>query len=284
MGADGKPVKPPAETGAGDSTKGSRLGEVADPGPDSNASTGIPGSANKDKVTFGYITGLQGTADRYLSTGEGRYVAGNRETIVYEAQKYLGDLRAKAKAPNATKADKNAYNDFVSALKNYTGSDFKTTSGEDAAWSTVLKDAAGNNVNAMDLLRSSMAGVSADTSGGTRSGSYAGPTSYRTMQAESDIKATANALAIELIGRPVTDQELNKLVQRMRSAEMQQPEIRTSTTGSATTMQGLTAQGREDILREVISQNPEYEKFQIDTTVLDAMTNFIDKKKQVSGG
>jgi len=125
---------------------------------------------------------------------------------------------------------------------------------------------------------------SSDGGGDGKKGRYTGPVESRTIQAESDIRATANALAIELIGRPVSDKELNKLVERMRSAEMQQPNITTSTTGSTTTTQGLTAQGREDILREVIAKNPEYEKFQVDTTVLDAMTNFIDKKKQVSGG
>lgn len=278
--------KPEPEVSAGDSTKGSRLGIVEDPGSDATGSTGIPGSANKDKVTFGYITGLQGTADRYEKTGSGRYeTSQDVKTIVYQAQKYLGDLRAKAKAPNATQADKNAYNNVVAALKNYSGSDFKTTSGEDREWTNLLKDAAGNNVNAMDLLRNALSsGDAGNETGSTRSGSYTGPTESRTIQAESDIRATANALAIELIGRPVSDKELNKLVERMRSAEMQQPNITTSTTGSTTTTQGLTAQGREDILREVIAKNPEYEKFQVDTTVLDAMTNFIDKKKQVSGG
>lgn len=124
------------------------------------------------------------------------------------------------------------------------------------------------------------------TGGGTSGGSgrYTGPTESRTIMAESDIRATANALAIELIGRPVSDKELNRLTERMRKAEQQQPTVTTSTTGSSTTKQGLTAQGREDILREVIAENPEYEQFQVDTTVLDAMTDFINKKKQVSGG
>jgi hypothetical protein len=121
------------------------------------------------------------------------------------------------------------------------------------------------------------------TSGGG-SGRYTGPTESRTIMAESDIRATANALAIELIGRPVSDKELNRLTEQMRKAEQQQPTVTTSTTGATTTTHGLTAQGREDILREVIAENPEYEKFQVDTTVLDAMTEFINKKKQVSGG
>jgi transglutaminase/protease-like cytokinesis protein 3 len=70
----------------------------------------------------------------------------------------------------------------------------------------------------------------------------------------------------------------------MRTAEIEQPQITTSTTGSSVTQQGLTSQGREDILRDLISKNPEYQDFQVDTTVLDAMTGFINEKKQVSGG
>jgi transglutaminase/protease-like cytokinesis protein 3 len=104
------------------------------------------------------------------------------------------------------------------------------------------------------------------------------------MMAESDIRATANALAIELIGRPVDDKELDKITKRMRGAEIAQPQITTSTTGSSVTQQGLTSQGREDILRDLISKNPEYQDFQVDTTVLDAMTGFINEKKRVSGG
>lgn len=122
------------------------------------------------------------------------------------------------------------------------------------------------------------------TNGGGGSGAYTGPKESRTVMAESDIRATANALAIELIGRPVSDKELNKLTERMRKAEQQQPTVTTSSVGATTTQQGLTTRGREDILREVIAENPEYEQFQVDTTVLDAMTNFIEKKKQVSGG
>jgi len=191
-----------------------------------------------------------------------------------EASTYLNELRGKGGAE---------YNNFVKQLKQYTGSKFTSASGAETAWKTVLDDAEASGVNVFELLQRGPSAAGKDESDGKK-GRYTGPVESRTIQAESDIKATANALAIELIGRPVSDKELNKLVERMRSAEMQQPNITTSATGSTTTTQGLTAQGREDILREVIAKNPEYEKFQVDTTVLDAMTNFIDKKKQVSGG
>ena len=204
-----------------------------------------------------------------------------------EAMEYLNELRGKANAPRASKEDKNRYSNFVSDLRRYTGSELGTEGGVEAAWKLVLEDADLSNVPAFDLLTSgpSKAGQPSGSaaSGGGRGG-YSGPTTSRTMMAESDIRATANALAIELIGRPVDDKELDKITRRMRMAEVQQPQITTSTTGSSVTQQGLTAQGREDILRDLISKNPEYQDFQVDTTVLDAMTGFINEKKQVSGG
>jgi hypothetical protein len=127
-------------------------------------------------------------------------------------------------------------------------------------------------------------GASVGGRGSGGRGGYSGPTVSRTMQAESDIKATANALAIELIGRPVNDKELEKITRRMRMAEVQQPQITTSTTGSSVTQQGLTPQGREDILRDVISKNPEFVDYQLDTTVMDLMLEDIDTGKQVARG
>lgn len=115
-------------------------------------------------------------------------------------------------------------------------------------------------------------------------GRYKGPQRTITEMAESDIQKLANTIALDLIGRPVDQKEMDRIVRRMRRAEQEQPTVTTSVPGRTVTQQGLTAQGREDILREVISQNPEYERFQVDTTVLDSMLDFVNKKKQVSGG
>ena len=117
-----------------------------------------------------------------------------------------------------------------------------------------------------------------------RGGAYKGPVSSYTEMAESDVRATANDVAIELLGRPLDQDEFNRVLRKTRKAEQAQPNVTTKSTGQTMTQQGLTAQGREDILREVISKNPGYEQFQVETTVLDAMLNFVNKKKQVSGG
>lgn len=119
---------------------------------------------------------------------------------------------------------------------------------------------------------------------GGRGGAYRGPVAQYTEMAESDVRATANEVAIELLGRPLDQDEFNRVLRKTRKAEQAQPTVTTRSTGKTVTQQGLTAQGRDDILREVISKNPEYEQFQVETTVLDAMLNFVNKKRQVSGG
>jgi len=136
--------------------------------------------------------------------------------------------------------------------------------------------------NYINNMAETAGGSGSGGSGGT--GRYSGPVESRTVMAESDIKATANALAIELIGRAITDEELNKITRRMRTAEQQQPQVTTGGVGSTTTVQGLTSQGREDILREVISENPEFVDYQLDTTVMDLMLEDIDLGKRVARG
>jgi hypothetical protein len=117
-----------------------------------------------------------------------------------------------------------------------------------------------------------------------RGGAYKGPVSTYTEMAESDVRATANDVAIELLGRPLDQDEFDRVLRKTRRAEQAQPTVTTRSTGKTVTQQGLTAQGRDDILREVISKNPEYEQFQVETTVLDAMLKFVNKKRQISDG
>jgi len=112
-------------------------------------------------------------------------------------------------------------------------------------------------------------------------GAYTGPRASITVQAESDIRATANALALEMIGRPLNDKEIERVTKRMRKAEQEQPQVTTGNVARTVTTQGLTAQGREDVLRDVIAKRPEFEQYQLDTTVMDAMNAYVQEKRQV---
>jgi len=139
------------------------------------------------------------------------------------------------------------------------------------------------NEMASNVTASGGAGGTGGRSGG-RAAAYTGPVESITKMAESDIRATADAVAIEILGRGATDEEIKKITQRMRKAETQQPQVTTQQgPGRSTTEQGLTAQGRDDILRDVLSKNPDFEQYQLDTTVMDAMVRFVNKKKAIAG-
>ena len=108
-------------------------------------------------------------------------------------------------------------------------------------------------------------------SGGSRGGrgGYSGPTASVTIAAESDVRATADAIAMEMIGRGINDEEYQRILKRTRSAEQTQPQVTTSGTGYSATQQGLTAEGRKDIVQNILAKKPEYEEFQKSTTLMD---------------
>ena len=236
-------------------------------------------NTNDSAVPWNYELEFVGSADRpigYRPTGD----LTNRP--FYRAVTWPNYLRGLMNNPLASDADRARYDQFVGALRRYTGSKLGTDSTVDAAWRSVLKDAQEANVPALQLLQSEMAGAgTAAASGSSGSGAYTGPRESVTIQAESDITATANALAMEMIGRTLNQKELDRVTKRIRTAEQEQPQVTTGGVQRTETTQGLTAQGREDILREVIAQRPEFEQYQLDTTVMDAMDNFIQEKRAV---
>lgn len=130
--------------------------------------------------------------------------------------------------------------------------------------------------------------VSADVSGESKSrgGSrgYSGPVAQTTFMDERDVDRTANALALTLIGRPLSAKEMSKVTERLRAEERANPTVTTPGVGSSVTQSGLSAEGRADVLREVIAENPEYQQFQVDTTVLDTMLSELNKREQMVNG
>lgn len=125
---------------------------------------------------------------------------------------------------------------------------------------------------------------SGGSTGSRGSGGYSGPVSTTTFMDDRDVDRTANALALELIGRPLSQKELAKVTKRLRSEESANPTITTPSVGSSVTQSGLSAEGRADVLREVIAENPEYQQFQVDTTVLDTMLSELNKREQMVNG
>ncbi len=273
--------RPKPETGGGDSTGGNRLPIVVDPGSD-EYNTGIPGAANKDAVKFGYFTGLQGTADRYEATGSGRYQTDRDvNTIVFEAQKYLGNLRAQARVPNASAADKKAYKDFVAALRRYKGGDpFETTSGEDTAWATVLKDAADTGVNAVDLL---WGGNGSGGGGGSNGGSGGGGGPFTNVTTalsnRQDTESYLNAALGEFLGREATDKEIARFQKALNKQETRNPTIdKGVSSGSGTTATRINGfSGQAQMAKEFAQSRTDYAETTAATTLMDIMESAISE-------
>lgn len=121
--------------------------------------------------------------------------------------------------------------------------------------------------------------------GGGGRGGYSGPVSQISLMDERDVDRTANALALELIGRPLSQQELAKVTKRLRKEEYANPTVTTPQgPGGSVTQSGLSAEGRADVLREVISKNPDYQQFQVDHTVLDTMLATLNKREAMVNG
>ena len=256
-------------------------------GDDGEAIPSVPWNVNTKPVVLGKLTAA--TADRLSVNPQGAptqpYIRTMYDLTRGDASGWLTQLRA---------TDRTSYSNLMDMLRatEYLGPRAKSPASELDAFKKAANEASARyltgeteNVDVIEYIYSQLGqgGAGGDGTGGGRGG-YKGPVASRTMQAESDIKATANALAIELIGRPVDDKELDRIVKRMRGAEMAQPQVTTSVPGSSVTKQGLTPQGREDILREVISKNPEFIDYQLDTTVMDLMLEDIDTGKQVARG
>lgn len=111
-------------------------------------------------------------------------------------------------------------------------------------------------------------------------GRYRGPVATRTVAAETDVRATADAVALEMLGRGITDDEFERILNRTRKAEMAEPQITTSGTGYSTTEQGLTAQGRQDIVTNILSKKPEYQEFQKATTLMSWFDEALNRRMQ----
>ena len=140
-------------------------------------------------------------------------------------------------------------------------------------------------INSVASSISAGEGAAAGGRAGGRGGAYTGPVRSVAVQAETDIVASARAAAEELLGRMPTQQELDRILKRTRSAEQAQPTVQTRQgPGQITTAEGLTKEGRDNILRQVLMQSPDYQDYQIDSTVMDMMLTNLRRGQEVARG
>lgn len=202
------------------------------------------------------------TADR-LERGTTGVPTEEVTTTVYAAKGYVNQLRGR---------DPNAYENLVNDLRVYTGSELGTVGAVEDAWSTVLKDAKLAGRNAMDLLKTGPEGDGRVLDTG------AGPRATVTMASERDLRTTADAVASTVLGRAVTDDEFQRVLEQVRSAERAEPTITTSRVGSTVTQSGLTAEGRQNIITEALMQGPEAEDFGKATKMMDLFYSALEAR------
>jgi hypothetical protein len=147
------------------------------------------------------------------------------------------------------------------------------------------------NVDFLDYLFSRAgSGDATDPTGGSRRGSgraaaYDGPMESVQVAAETDIVAMAQEAAQELLGRAPTQAELDRILKRTRKAEQAQPTVQTRQgPGRVTTQEGLTKEGRDAILKQVLMSSPDYAGYQIDSTMMDMFANILRKGQAVARG
>jgi hypothetical protein len=184
------------------------------------------------------------------------------------------------------------YNRIVAELRRtgLLGPRANSESSIDEAYKNLLEAAAGSYAEGMpvtpQMARNILAGGSAAgggaAAGGTGGGrgGYAGPSRSVVVAAESDIRATADAVAMEMLGRGVTDEEFQRIVRRTRKAERAQPQVTTSGPGMSVTEQGLTAEGRQDIVQNILAKKPEYAEFQKATTLMSWFDRALSERMQ----
>jgi hypothetical protein len=120
-----------------------------------------------------------------------------------------------------------------------------------------------------------------------RGGAYTGPvtTTSVSITDENTAEALLDRYARDLLGRGLTKQETEKYIRQFNRAEAEAPQVSVSAgTGATRSSTTTTATSKEELLREVISKNPDYAKFQVDTTIMDLLMDDIRKGKEVIDG
>jgi hypothetical protein len=105
---------------------------------------------------------------------------------------------------------------------------------------------------------------------GGRAGVASGPRETVTLASEPDLRSTADAIGAEVLGRGVTEEEFQRILKRVRSAERSQPTVTTRMGGQTVTESGITAEGRKDLITDMLMQGPEAKEFTQATTMMDA--------------
>lgn len=231
--------------------------------PETTTQSTTTGNIDTTPVPFGYDVGRYGS----FPVREDKIVPLN------EAMDYLNKIRGEGAKGGEQ------YKNFVRDLQQYNNSESTSDTGIERMWRNVLKDAAESGVNAFDLLqRGSLLGDQAG--GGRGGGGYAGPTATTTLMNERDLRATADTVASTVLGRGISDEEFKKILKQVRTAERAEPTVTTPGVGTSVTQSGLSAQGRQDVIREALMKGPEAEDYGKATKMMDLFYQTLEARPE----
>lgn len=194
--------------------------------------------------------------------------------------------------PNRLRAEEGGtggrrYQELVQGLEGYFDQDFSSYTSIDTAWNRVVEDAKGGNRVAMDLV--AMGRVQGQdqgqtTGGGGGGGAYTGPRYSVTEANEEDLYTMAQSLAMEMIGRPINGEQFDRVLKRVRNAERENPTVSRTVGNRTTTETGITNEGRQSVMAELLQENPDWRRHQMSQGVLDALTRNIQEAKRLDSG
>lgn len=193
---------------------------------------------------------------------------------IAEAKNYINEVRAKGGGVE----NNPEYANLVAGVEGYFGVKIESYTSIDAAFNRIVDDVAadgGSIMGALDQGRKfrMMPGFGGGDGGG-------GGTRYSYTEAnDADVRVLANGLAEEMIGRRITEKEFDKLLKRVRKEEGESPTISRSSGKTTRTETGITNSEREEVLAEVLRENPEWKKYQMDTASLDYTRDFIREQR-----
>lgn len=119
-------------------------------------------------------------------------------------------------------------------------------------------------------------------------GRYRGPVTTTTVSLTDEVTAEAllDTMARDLLGRGLSQKETQKYLKQFRQAEEAAPAVSTTTpSGDAyRTTVSESAADKGELLRKIIAKNPDYAKYQVDTTIMDMLMTDIKKGQEVIYG
>lgn len=118
-------------------------------------------------------------------------------------------------------------------------------------------------------------------SGGSGSGGVSRSIEYSNP---ADMRLLADALAEEMIGRSVTEDEFALMMKRLRREESDSPQVSTRSGNTTVTKAGISQAERQEVLTEILREKPEWQEFQLTSGVLDAMSESIRGSEALDSG